>query len=303
MRRREFIAGLGSAAAVPSMLWPLAARAQQRAVPVIGYLGLTSAQDQVAWLALFRQGLREVGYVEGQNVTIEYRWAEGPYDRMPAFAAELVRRQVAVIFADTTTAALAAKTATSTLPIVFTIGDDPVKFGLAASLNRPGGNATGFSALNTVLEAKRLGLLHELVPTAETIFALVHPKNPNAEKKLQDLQEAARTVGRRIQIQQAATALEIDAAFTTLVQQRADALIVTSDAFFSSRRNQIAALAAHFRIPTIYQGRRFVEADGLISYGSRGNEQARQAGIYVGRILKGESPSDLPWCCRQGTSW
>src|SRR6202049_5133992 len=213
---------------------------------------------------------------------------------MPACAAELVRRQVAVIFADTTTAALAAKAATSTLPIVFSIGDDPVKFGLAASLNRPGGNATGVSRLTTVLEAKRLGLLRELVPTAETIFALVDPTNPNAEQKLHDLQEAARTVGRRIQILQATTALEIDAAFTTLAQQRAGALIVTSDAFFSSRRNQIATLAAHFRIPAIYQGRTFVEADGLISYGSRGNELARQAGIYVGRILKGESPSDLP---------
>jgi putative ABC transport system substrate-binding protein len=291
MRRREFITLLGGAAVVA---WPLASHAQQRPAPVIGYLGLNSAQDAVANLVSFRQGLREVGYVEGQNVTIEYRWAEGQYDRMPAFAAELVRRQVAVIYAANTTSALAAKAATSTLPIVFSVGDDPVKFGLAASLNRPGGNATGVSSLTTVLEGKQLGLLHELVPTAETIFALVNAKNPNIEKQMHDLQQAARTVGRRIHILRATTAIEIDAAFTALVQQGAGALILAPDAFFTSRRNQIATLAAYFRIPAIYQGRRFVEADGLISYGSRSNELARQAGLYVGRILRGEKPADLP---------
>jgi putative tryptophan/tyrosine transport system substrate-binding protein len=289
MRRREFIAGLGFAAA-----WPLVARAQQPAVPVVGYLGLTSASTEGASLAPFRQGLSEVGYVEGQNVTIEYRWAEGQYGRMPALAAELVRRRVNVIYAANTTSALAAKAATSNLPIVFRIGDDPVKFGLAASLNRPGGNATGVSLLTTVLESKRLALLRELVPTAETIAALMDPKNPNAEKQSQNLQEAARAVGWRIHILQATTAIEIDAAFMTLVQQRAGALIVSPDAFFGSRRNQITTLAAYHRIPTIYSTRAFVEADGLISYGNLSNEQARQAGIYVGRILKGEHPADLP---------
>jgi len=263
-------------------------------MPVIGYLGLTAPQDSASGLVAFRQGLKETGYIEGQNVTIEYRWAEGQYDRVPAFAADLVRRQVAVIFASNTTPTLAAKAATSTIPIVFSISDDPVKFGLAASLDRPGGNATGVTVLVTVLVGKTLGLLSELVPTARAMVALVNPKNPNIEKELRDLEEAARAVSRQVHILRAATASEIDEAFKTLAQQPAPALMVAADVFFAVRRNQITALAAHYRIPTIYQIRAFVETDGLISYTSRADELTRQAGVYVGRILNGEKPGDLP---------
>jgi putative tryptophan/tyrosine transport system substrate-binding protein len=290
MKRREFIAGLGSAAA-----WPLAARAQQRAMPVIGYLSLGSAQFASAELTSFRQGLREVGYVEGQNVTVEYRWAEGEYGRMPAFAAEFVRRPVAIIFASNTTPALAAKRATSAIPIVFRMGGgDPVNLGLAASLNRPGGNATGVMELTAALETKVLGLLRELVPNAENVAALMNPSNPSFQRKMQDLQQAARSVRLEFNVLQANTAPQIDEAFTRLAQQRTGALIVAADTFFNVRRHQITTLAAHYRIPAIYQSREFVQADGLMSYGAAAADLLRQAGIYVGRILKGEKPADLP---------
>jgi putative ABC transport system substrate-binding protein len=290
MRRREFIEGLGGVAAG----WPLAARAQQRPLPVIGYLGLTTAANEESVLEAFRKGLGETGFVEGRNVTLEYRWAEGQYDRAQGLAADLVKRQVAVIFAPNTTPALAAKAATSTIPIVFSISDDPVKFGLATSLNRPSGNATGVTLLATGLAAKSVGLLSELVPAAATVAALVNSRNPNLEKELNELQEGVRAVGRPVDVLRAATPGEIDEAFRTLAQQRAGALVVSADAFFVGRRHQITTLAAHYRIPAIYRFRQFVEAGGLISYGSRGNDLYRQDGIYVGRILKGEKPGDLP---------
>jgi putative ABC transport system substrate-binding protein len=285
MRRREFVTLLGGAAAA----WPLAARAQEPAVPVIGFLSLEGGARQTPFL----QGLSEAGYVEGQNVTIEYGWAEN-YDRMPALAAELVRRRVAVIYANNAPAALAAKAATSTIPIVFNVGSDPVKDGLVTSFNRPGGNITGVTVTSNELEGKRLGLLHELVPATERIAALVNPKNSGAETQLTDLPEAARRVGRQIEILHATTEREIDQAFTSLVQHRAGALIVASDLFFYSRRNQIVALAAHYAIPTIYHRREFAEAGGLASYGTDFPEMGRQSGIYVGRVLKGERPAVLP---------
>jgi putative ABC transport system substrate-binding protein len=290
MHRRSFLTLLGGAAAA----WPLAARAQQAGLPVIGYLGLTTPQSAAYSLTAFRQGLGEAGYVERQNVAIEYRWAEGEYGRMPAFAAEFVRRPVTVIFAPNTTPALAAKAATSTLPIVFAINDDPVKLGLTASLNRPGGNATGVTNLTGVLAAKTLGLLHEIAPRAHAVAALVNPKNPNIEKTFQELQEAARILGLHIEFLHAATPPEIDEAFTSLGQRQARALMVASDAFFAARSNQITALAVHYRLPTIYTSRTFIEADGLISYSADLREQVRHAARYTGRILKGDKPADLP---------
>jgi ABC-type uncharacterized transport system substrate-binding protein len=288
MRRREFITGLGGAAA-----WPLAARAQQATRPVVGFLGLSSAQDAPADLISFRRGLSEAGYVEGQNVTVEYHWAEGEYGRMPAFAAEFVHRPVAVIFADSTTAALAAKRATSAIPIVFRLGGgDPVNLGLTATLNRPGGNATGVTLLTAAIVTKVFGLLRELLPNAENIAALMNPNNPNFQRQLHDLREAARSARVQLNVLQAGTAPQIDEAFTIVAQQRTSALIVPADVFFMVRRHQITTMAAHHRIPTIYQIRAFVEADGLISY--RALDQSREAGIYVGRILKGEKPADLP---------
>ena len=249
MNRREIIAGLGSAAA-----WPLVAWAQQQITgPVIGYLSLRSAQDAVAELALFRQGLGEAGYVEGKNVTIEYRWGNGESGRMPGLAAEFVRHPMAIIFADSTAVALAVKEATSTLPMVFRMGGgDPVRLGLAASINRPGGNATGVIGLSAALETKVLGLLRELVPDAQTVGALLNPDNPSFEKQKQDLQGAAHAVGKTIHVFEARTALEIDDAFRLLVQQRISALVVAAHSFFTQRRQQITTLAAHYRIPAIY---------------------------------------------------
>jgi putative tryptophan/tyrosine transport system substrate-binding protein len=288
MRRREFIAGLGSAAA-----WPMVARAQQPTIPVIGFLGFALRQDPRAAPG-FLQGLKETGYVDGQNVRIEYRWAER-VDQMSALAAELVRRQPKVIFAAITAAALALKTATSTIPIVFATGVDPVSYGLVASLNRPGGNATGTTILAIELGAKRLELLHQLVPTTEVIAALVNPQNPSADTQINTLQDAARNLGRQILIVHAATVSEIDTAFVSLVQQRARALILGGgDAFYVSRRNQIVTLAAQYNIPTMYFGSQFAQAGGLISYGIDVGATSRQVGIYVGRILKGEKPADLP---------
>jgi putative tryptophan/tyrosine transport system substrate-binding protein len=290
MRRRDFVSLIGGAAA-----WPLAARAQQPAMPVIGYLSSRSPDDTRHLLAAFLRGLNEAGYVEGQNVTIEYRWALGQYDRLPALAAELVRRPVAVI---TTTgdepAALAAKAATSTIPIVFLIGGDPVALGLAASYKRPGGNATGMNILTATLEAKRLGLLHELVPQAATIGVLLNPKFQPADSQLRDLQQAAPAIGLQIQVLRASTDSELDAAFETATQQRIAALAVTADPFFDTRRDKLVALAASHAVPTIYQFREYAVAGGLMSYGNDSIDVYRQAGVYTGRILKGANPADLP---------
>jgi putative tryptophan/tyrosine transport system substrate-binding protein len=283
MRRREFIAGLGASAC------SVAARAQQRPVPVIGYI----SPGPGAVLATFRDGLRDAGFIEGQNVKIEYRFA-GDYDQMPALATDLVRRQVSVIFAGNTPAALAAKAATSEIPIVFGIGDDPVKFGLVASINRPGGNATGFSLVAIELESKRMELLRDLVPSANTVAALVNPKNPNAEKQLNDLRAAAGKFGWQLRVMNATNEREIDAVFSILAQNQSGALTVTGDTFFYARRSQIVTLAAHYTLPTIYQRREFTDVGGLISYGTDFLETNRQIGIYIGRILKGEKPGELP---------
>ena len=261
MRRREFITLLGGAVA-----WPVAARAQQPAMPVIGWLGSSSSAPFAPFMAAVRQGLNEAGYVEGQNVAIEYRWADDQYDRLAALAADLVGRPVAVIVTGAPPAAKAAKAATTTIPIVFVSGGDPVKDGLVASFNRPGGNATGISMLTPELGAKRLELLHELVPKATAIGVLVNPNNPIAETQLRDLQETARAIGQQVSVLNASSDRDLDVAFGTLVQQRAGALVVSGDSFFTDRRDQLVALAAKHAVPAIYQWREFVTAGGLISY-------------------------------------
>jgi ABC-type uncharacterized transport system substrate-binding protein len=290
VKRRDFIALLGGAAAA----WPLAARAQQAATPVIGFLSSASRAPFEHLVTAFREGLSETGHSEDRNVAIEYRWADNRYDRLPAMAAELVGRRVAVLVATGgNIAAVAAKAATSTIPIVFTVVADPVQGGLVASLNRPGGNVTGISGFTAELDPKRLELLCELVPTG-VIGALVNPNRPNVDVQLHDVQAAARTLGRELVILGASSDDEIEKALATLAQQRIAALVVTADPFFTNRRAHIVALLARHAVPAIYQWREFVVDGGLMSYGPRLAGAYRQAGIYTGRILKGEKPGDLP---------
>ena len=290
--RRDFITLLGGAA----VAWPLAARAQQRAMPVIGFLNSQSADGYAERLRGFRQGLKEAGYVEGENVAIEYHWAEGQLDRLPALAAELVRRKVAVIAAlGNAPPARAAKAATTTIPIVFIVGEDPVKVGLVASLARPGGNMTGINLFNSEIVAKRLELLRELVPAAVRVAALVDPTDPsNAETTARDVDAAARAMGLRLQLHNANTSREIDATFATFAGERPDALFVAGNPFFNSRRVQLVHLASHYRLPTTYASRAYADIGGLMSYGTNVTDAYRQAGVFTGRILKGAKPADLP---------
>jgi putative ABC transport system substrate-binding protein len=288
MRRREFITLLGGAAA-----WP--ARAQQSTKPVIGFLYSQSPDPIANRLRGFRLGLKETGYVEGENVAIEYRWAENQMDRLPALAADLVQRRVTVIAANATPAALAAKAATATIPIVFSVGEDPVRLGLVTSLARPGGNATGINFFIAELTAKRLELLRQFVPTATRVGVLVNPATVRTtETTLRDVEEAARTIGLQVYLAKASTIGEIDAAFATLVRERVDALFAGSDSFFSGRRVQLVLLATRHAIPVAYSLRDYVEAGGLMSYGTSLTDAYRQVGVYTGRVLKGKKPADLP---------
>ena len=291
MKRREFITLLGGTAAA----WPLAARAQQSAMPVIGSLSARSRDDTSHLIAAFQRGLAENGYVDGQNVTIDYRFALGEYDRLPAMAMDFARRPVAVIASTGgEPAAFAAKAASSTIPIVFTAGGDPVKQGLVASFNRPGGNATGIVLLTNQLEPKRLGLVRELVPRANTVGFLLNPSFPASESQLSDIQEAARAMNLPISVLRANTDHEIDAAFEIVTQQRIPALAVAASPFFDTRRDTLVALAARHAVPTIYHFREFAAAGGLMSYGIDPVDAYRQVGVYAGRILKGAKPADLP---------
>jgi ABC-type uncharacterized transport system substrate-binding protein len=291
MQRRDLIASL----AVTAAAWPRAAGAQQKAMPVIGFLSGVSPGPYAPFVAAFREGLSETGYVEGQNLTIEYRWAEGDYDRLPALAADLAGRKVDLIATGGgTVSALAAKNATSTIPIVFAGGGDPVANGLVANLARPGGNVTGVTFLGVELLAKRLELLSELVPQARVIGLLVNPNSANTERSVQDTQEAARAKGLQIHVLKAATESEIDAAFASLVQLRAGAVVVAADVFFNLRRDQLVASALRHAIPVIYGFREFAASGGLISYGTSIASVYRQVGVYAGRILKGAKPADLP---------
>jgi putative ABC transport system substrate-binding protein len=288
MRRRDFIAILGAGAAA----WPLALRAQQP-IPVVGFLNGGTAEGYAGPAAAFREGLNEAGYVDGRNIAIEYRWAEGRYDRLPALAADLVRRQVSVLVATTTPGALAAKAATASIPIVFETAGDPVTLGLVASMNRPGSNLTGITQWNSELVPKRFGLLHELIPTA-TIGFLVNQKDPRAESQAKDMQEAARALGQQIHINDVNGESEFDAVFAKLNELRVGAVIVGTSELFNNRPHQIATLASQYRMPSMFQLRQFVTAGGLMSYGARIADAYRQGGVYTGLILKGKKPADLP---------
>jgi putative ABC transport system substrate-binding protein len=290
MKRREFITLLGGAAAA----WPRTTRAQQPAVPVVGYLNGGSPDPVADNLRALRQGLKDLDYVERQNVEFEYRWAENQYDRLPALAADLVRRQVSVILASADAAAVAAKAASSTIPIVFSIGGDPVKLGLVASLARPGGNVTGATFLATTTAATRLQMLHEAVPKAAVIGALMNPSNPNAEPDTRETQEAARTLGLQLHVLNAGTDRELDAAFATLAQRHVGALVINGDSFFSDRIEQLAALTLRHAIPAISTIRDFAGVGGLMTYDGSNAEANRLAGDYAGRILNGDKPTDLP---------
>jgi putative ABC transport system substrate-binding protein len=290
MKRRDFIALLGSA----TVVWPRVAGAQQATIPVVGFLNGASPSEMAFVVTAFRRGLNSAGYVEGQNVKIEYRWGDGQYERMPELAADLIRRQVTVIAAMGAPAAVPAKAATATIPIVFFMGEDPVQLGLVASFNRPGGNVTGMAYLSSALVAKRLEVLHELVPRASVVAALVNPKNPNAELSAKDAQEAARILGKQVHILTASTATEIEAVFAMLAQLQVGALFIAPDAFFNSQIDQLVALTVRYAIPASYNIREFTAAGGLMSYGARIADGWREAGIYVGRVLKGEKPSELP---------
>jgi putative tryptophan/tyrosine transport system substrate-binding protein len=291
IRRRDFIAGLGSVAA-----WPLAARAQQPAMPVIGYIGTGTRESDAFRLPSFQRGLGEIGYIEGRNVAIEYRWADGHNDRLPALAADLARRQVNVIAVPASTpGALAAKAATSTIPIIFYVGLDPVELGLVASLGRPGGNLTGVTGWNVMVGPKRMELLHETVPTAAVMGLLVNPTSPELEDAdSKEQRAAARTLGVQLHVLHASTEEDLRAVFAKLVELRADGLVIGTDSFFNTKKEQLAALSIRYRVPTIHQYREFAAAGGLMSYGSDTSELSRQVGVYTGRILKGEKPADLP---------
>ena len=290
LKRREFVTLIGGAAAA----WPLAARAQQRLPAVIGFLSSSALADRARYLTPFQQGVRETGYVEGQNVVVEYRWAEDQYDRLPDLAADLVRRQVTVIAAHDTRSAIVAKAATTTIPIVFASGGDPVKLGLVASLNRPGGNVTGVSFVNAALGAKQLGLLHELQPGAVRVGVLVDPNFAPTQSFVSDVQAAALSIGKQIEVLEAPTGRDIDTAFASLAQKPVDALVVAPSPLLNNRRTQLITLAAYHRVPAIYSWREAAEAGGLMSYGTSLSDAYRQAGVYTGRVLKGEKPADLP---------
>jgi ABC-type uncharacterized transport system substrate-binding protein len=291
MRRREFITLLGGAATG----WPIVARTQQSAIPVIGFLNTRSVDDVPELTAAFRKGLNEIGYMEGRNTAIEYRWANNDPQRLPELASDLVRRQVTVIVATGgNVSALAAKAATATIPIVFSVGGDPIKLGLVTRLNRPDSNATGVTVLTGVLGAKRLELLRELIPKAAVVAVLINATNPSAEAYVRETQEAARTIGQQIHTLSASTEGEIEAAFSTLAKVRAAALLVVTDAVFIGRREQIVALAMRYAVPAIYEASVFARVGGLMSYGPSFVEAIRQVGIYTGRILKGAKPADLP---------
>jgi putative ABC transport system substrate-binding protein len=290
MRRRDFISLAGGAAA----FWPLAAGAQQPAMPIIGFLDSSSADEYAPFLAAFRSGLNEAGFIEGRNVAIEYRWADGRYDRLPALAAELVRVPVAVLVATGITAAVATKAATATIPIVFNTGGDPIRFGLVASLNRPGGNVTGVASLGKELVAKRFELLREMVPKADVIAFLVNPNNAVAELDTSDAQAAAATLGQKLIVLKAGSKDDIDTAFSAIVEQRGGGLLQQVDPFLQSRHGQLVALAARYALPAIYERRDFAAAGGLMSYGTNLRDALRLVGNYTGRVLKGEKPADLP---------